>query len=326
MLREITFDSKKVPTFLDGAINAMALYKQTGIINKFDKCTVTAPIDYTTTGYGTITFNDGAIVICGRVVYIEAGTTLAIPITTTAGGSIGVKVDLNQNAGSQVAFYSKTTQTLTQQDLNENKTDGIYEFEIFKYTSNGTTLVLTYQTASVFDANETIIDGIIDGTLKVGSAENAENAILNNDTTYSALTTDTNGVLKVDDKYIITKLKVLMDTEPATAISMNSFNVIFADTKSLKGRKFKIDVGTSPSYIGVKYSFLFRIQGPAGGFSATEVDFIVNASTANSKVNAQILTLRVDFVENSNVLKGKLTNVGVTGIPFYINKLYEVFE
>lgn len=160
MLREITFDSKKIPAFLDGAINAMALYKQTGIINKFDKCTVTAPIDYTTTGYGTITFNDGAIVVCGRVVYIEAGTTLAVPITTTAGGSIGVKVDLNQNAGSQVAFYSKTTQTLTQQDLNENKTDGIYEFEIFKYTSNGTTLVLTYQTASIFDANETIIAGI----------------------------------------------------------------------------------------------------------------------------------------------------------------------
>lgn len=157
MLREITFDSKKIPAFLDGAINAMALYKQTGIINKFDKCTVTAPIDYTTTGYGTITFNDGAIVICGRVIYIEAGTTLAIPITTTAGGSIGVKVDLNQNAGSQVAFYSKTTQTLTQQDLNENKTDGIYEFEIFKYTSNGTTLTLTYQTASVFDANEDIL-------------------------------------------------------------------------------------------------------------------------------------------------------------------------
>lgn len=177
MLREITFDSKKIPAFLDGAINAMALYKQTGIINKFDKCTVTAPIDYTTTGYGTITFNDGAIVICGRVVYIEAGTTLAIPITTTAGGSIGVKVDLNQNAGSQVAFYSKTTQTLTQQDLNENRADGIYEFEIFKYTSNGTTLTLTYQTASVFDSNEININNIIDANLDNNSIESWKNTL-----------------------------------------------------------------------------------------------------------------------------------------------------
>lgn len=171
MLREITFDSKKVPAFLDGAINTMTLAKKTGIINLFSKCTVTAPIDYTVTGYGTITFNDGAIVICGRVIYIEAGTTLAVPITTTAGGSIGVKVDLNQNAGSQVTFYSKTTQILTQQDLNTNKTNGVYEFEIFKYTSNGTTLVLSYQSASVFDTNENIFADIFNANLSTDNIE-----------------------------------------------------------------------------------------------------------------------------------------------------------
>lgn len=160
MLRAYTFDDNiDIPSWADAGFYSMLLTKQTGIWNKYNKCDVTAPIDYSVSGYGTIKFNSGAINICGRVIYIDADTELAIPLTATSTGSIGVKVDLSQAVGEQVDFYSKTTQSLTQQDLNENK-NGVYEFEIFKYTSNGVSITLTKQNNLIEPLSEILeVDG-----------------------------------------------------------------------------------------------------------------------------------------------------------------------
>ena len=113
----------------------LVLLKILAYLTMQDDCSITIPIDYVSAvGYGRVSFNEGFGFIKGRAFYIEPTTTLDIPLTDTAGGSIGVKVDLSKSAGLEFAFYSKTTQTLTQDDLIENRATGVYEFEIYKYT------------------------------------------------------------------------------------------------------------------------------------------------------------------------------------------------
>lgn len=125
----------RTPPFIDAIVKAFSFVEDTGIFDYADDCSITIPIDYiSAVGYGRVTFNEGFGFIKGRAFYIEQGTTLDIPLTTTTGGSIGVKVDLSKSAGLEFAFYSKTTQTLTQDDLIENRATGVYEFEIYKYT------------------------------------------------------------------------------------------------------------------------------------------------------------------------------------------------
>ncbi len=125
----------RTPPFIDAIVKAFSFVEDTGIFDYADDCSITIPIDYVSAvGYGRVTFNEGFGFIKGRAFYIERGTTFDIPLTTTTGGSIGVKVDLSKSAGLEFAFYSKTTQTLTQDDLIENRATGVYEFEIYKYT------------------------------------------------------------------------------------------------------------------------------------------------------------------------------------------------
>lgn len=314
MLREINFDSKKVPAFIDGAINTMILYKKTGICDLFNACTVTAPIDYTTTGYGTITFNDGLIMIYGRGIYIEAGTELAIPITSTSAGSIGVKVDLNQNAGSQVVFYSKTTQTLTQQDLNENKTDGIYEFEIFKYTSNGTTLTLTYQSNSVLESNETILSGIFDGTYSV---KNSENAILKQDGTYEGLTKDSSGILYAGD-LIIPQIKTLW-TGSTTSVDLRSYGLSDGDileitTDVISIPIIKVVISSSPRTYFIPFINAGTIYATSllesNNISVSTTSISVNGvyyntykTTSESPTTGATITLANQGTSSLNILK-----------------------
>lgn len=146
MLKGYTFDENlDVPSWADGALYSMLLSKETGIWNMFEKCDVTAPIDYdTTAGFATIKFNKGAISVNGRALFIDQNTEFKVPLTATSTGSIGVRIDLSKPVTEQYEFYSKTTQSLVQEDLNDNRL-GKYEFEIFKYTSTGGSITLSKQ-------------------------------------------------------------------------------------------------------------------------------------------------------------------------------------
>jgi len=133
-----------VTPHIDSILNYYQNIRGTGYYDGIgDGGLVTISIDYTTAGYGKLTFNLGFFSIYGRHAMIEQGTQLSVPLTITSTGSIGIKVNLALAAGLEAQFYSKTSQSLTQNNLFTAPTSGIYELEIYRYTCDGTTLVLT---------------------------------------------------------------------------------------------------------------------------------------------------------------------------------------
>ena len=133
-----------VTPHIDSILNYYQNIRGTGYYDGIgDGGLVTISIDYTTAGYGKLTFNLGFFSIYGRHAMIEQGTQLSVPLTITSTGSIGIKVNLALAAGLEAQFYSKTSQSLTQNNLFTAPTSGIYELEIYRYTCDGTTLALT---------------------------------------------------------------------------------------------------------------------------------------------------------------------------------------
>ena len=126
-------------------LNSFSLLKKVGIFEGYgSNCsaistTITANSDNTF----TITLNKGAFNIYGGVGVIEQGTTVIIP-NTYSRGSFGIRVDLKNDAGQEVLFYTKSQDdALVQNDLQANEVSGVYEFELYKYTINGSVMTLT---------------------------------------------------------------------------------------------------------------------------------------------------------------------------------------
>jgi hypothetical protein len=175
MLRAITFKQGNVTPHVDGIIHKYQMINPTGIYSGFGgECGITAPIDYPSSGQAKVIFNEGIISVQGRHIGIDAGTEFSFSLSATSTGSLGVKIDLSQPAGSEVQFYTKTTQTLTQQDLAENRTTGVYEFEIYKFTATATTVTLGAKTAQIVATNKINLDAVksyVDDT--IASSEQA---------------------------------------------------------------------------------------------------------------------------------------------------------
>lgn len=123
-------------------LNAWCLAKKTGILDCLDRCT--AYTSSVSNNEATIIFNRGYIVICGRLVECESGTI--VRLTTPSSGSTSGKIILRYSLGSlgENEFVVTTKQgVLTQQDLNENPTNGVYEFELYSYVATSTNVTLT---------------------------------------------------------------------------------------------------------------------------------------------------------------------------------------
>ena len=168
-MRGITFDGQNNPAIIDAILNAYSNNKRTGIFKDYaDECDINSGISYDSTT-ATVTFKKGALMICGRVCYIRAGETLVLPLTATTTGSIWVKVDLSKSiASSEVQFElgTSTTTPTNKDDLLNNETDGVYYFIIYKYTSNGSTIELTKNTAEYVEPIEEVLSGLEDGTVQ----------------------------------------------------------------------------------------------------------------------------------------------------------------
>jgi len=183
---EITYSKiGRTPPFIDAIVKAFSFVEDTGIFDYAENCSSTIPIDYVSAvGYGRITFNEGFGFIKGRAFYIEQGTTIDIPLTDTTGGSIGIKVDLTKVAGLEFAFYSKTTQTLTQDDLIENRATGVYEFELYKYTCSENIITLgaqaslrTIKLKDYLNGANFITQSLGDNTKKIATTEFVQNGL-----------------------------------------------------------------------------------------------------------------------------------------------------
>lgn len=126
-------------------LNAFCLTKKTGIFDCLGKCEYISPISIDSANHkATITFNSGYVVICGRLVECEAGTEFVadLPVSGEESGYIVLRYDLSAFGENEFKVIQKTG-SLTQQDLNNNPIDGVYEFPLYSYTATPSSITLT---------------------------------------------------------------------------------------------------------------------------------------------------------------------------------------
>lgn len=170
----------KITPALARLFYAISFVKRTGIINGYygisgagTECDIIGTSITYSGGYVRFKFNKGAFSVCGACGVIEQGTdfkvgsTLGIPVgSNTSTGSMGIKVDLSQPAGSEVSFYYKNSGSLTHDNLLNNETDGIYEFELYKYTISSGVITFTSKTSELIIGLDTLCDNMLDGTFQ----------------------------------------------------------------------------------------------------------------------------------------------------------------
>lgn len=158
MLIPITFKADAGSSSKKGKIRAediSALFafclpgQKTGILDTLNKCEA-----YNATvsnGEASFYLHSGYVSICGHLIYIEEDTNvhITLPASGTVRGSFGIKVDLSQIVDAEVVFYAQESGSLTQNDLNENPTTGVYMFELYKYDATPTTFSLSTKTTEV---------------------------------------------------------------------------------------------------------------------------------------------------------------------------------
>lgn len=140
-------------------LNAWSLSKKTGILDWGGKCTITNTVpERASNGDVTITFNKGYIVICGRLIECEDGTNFTFNTSVNETGKIILKIDLNSSGENEFVIEKTTRSQLTQQDLNENPVTGIYEFELYSYTTSATNVSFTNSISSYVKN----VDGLVE--------------------------------------------------------------------------------------------------------------------------------------------------------------------
>ena len=124
-------------------INAWCLADKTGILDCLGRCEATSTTYSAMSNEAIVDFHNGYIVICGRLIECEEGSTVKIvtPLSGSVDGKIILRYDLN-NSGENEFVVTTTSSALVQQDLNENPLTGIYEFELYSYTATQTQVSL----------------------------------------------------------------------------------------------------------------------------------------------------------------------------------------
>lgn len=166
---------------------AFAYPKQAGILKITDTdCLGTVTMISQNPPKARITINKGYIVVFGRLITIEQGTTIDVdlPVSSEETGYIGVKIDLLQSGANEVTWFIKQTALVTENLLQKSST-GVYEFALYSYqaTPSGLTINLTSQKIENIDdylkgANFTT-QAEDDNSTKLATTEFVANAIEN---------------------------------------------------------------------------------------------------------------------------------------------------
>lgn len=125
-------------------LNAWCLASKTGILDCLDKCEAYMQSYAASNNEVTIKFKAGYIVICGRLIECEDNTTFIMrtPTSGTQTGKIILRYNL-ANFGNNEFVITTKTGDLIQNDLNDNPSTGIYEFELYSYTATSSSVTLT---------------------------------------------------------------------------------------------------------------------------------------------------------------------------------------
>lgn len=145
-------DSKKgkLTPAQNAQVNAWTLSRKTGIFNTLGKCTassVSTPLQNEV----TVTFNNGYFVVCGRLVEVEQGTTVKIPLPASGEVEGNIVARFNLSASQEGEFQVlATTGAIVTSDLNANPFDGRYDFVLYRYTANASGVELKERYDSIY--------------------------------------------------------------------------------------------------------------------------------------------------------------------------------
>ena len=144
---------------------AWTLKGKTGILNTLGKCEAYQTSNAISGGSATITFKSGYLVICGRLVECQEGTTYTLNnLVSGAKGMIVAKFDLQASAANEFQISSITGSPI-QQDLNEYPTTGVYEFPLYTYSVIGNKLTLFRDILSSDTYYIDDVNGLVDNIL-----------------------------------------------------------------------------------------------------------------------------------------------------------------
>lgn len=128
-------------------LNAWSLASKTGILDALGRCEAESLTYTATNNIATIVFKKGYLVICGRLVECEAGTEVQVNTPASPSGSTSGKIiaryNLGQSQEKEFEILTKQSGALVQQDLNENPSTGVYEFELYSYTATPNLVTLS---------------------------------------------------------------------------------------------------------------------------------------------------------------------------------------
>ena len=125
-------------------LNAFCLASKTGILDCLGKCEYSSQTSLTVVNNKVdIIFKSGYVVICGRLVECEEGTSFTLDnLADGQEGSVVLRYNL-ENSGEQEFVITKKMGVLDDQDLNNYPLTGKYDFELYKYKVQSNTVTLT---------------------------------------------------------------------------------------------------------------------------------------------------------------------------------------
>ena len=177
--------SGKVSTITARMLYANTFSGKVGIVKGYKKDDATDELsvayDNTATTSTTfrLVFNKGAVSIYGGVGIVEQGTVLDIARGLT-NNSVGIRINLANPAGQEMEWYVKSpTETLQKDDLQIHDTDGVYEFELFKITTTGTTPTVSEKTTQYIQSVNDFLEsklkdlGFYEGSISLESGSTA---------------------------------------------------------------------------------------------------------------------------------------------------------
>jgi len=140
----VTFNKDDLNNEKKGTIRAQDLAsmvglvypKKVGVLDIFDNPISVTNVDLSTTGYVKLTFSKGYVVVYGRLIYVEQGELVTLPLpASTESGNIGISINLAESGASEVEWFMKSGTLTTNNLLNENA-NGVYEMALYGYTAN----------------------------------------------------------------------------------------------------------------------------------------------------------------------------------------------
>lgn len=134
-VQKITFDGANVSAKVDADLHHFLFSNEIGILNGLK-----SSVGFTLAN-NTITFTDGYVVIYGRLIYIEPGTSVSVTPNASRMGLVVLGVNTSSN---EVSIYTKEQSgsypTLIRNNLlNSN---GTYELALCAYTKTTTSVTL----------------------------------------------------------------------------------------------------------------------------------------------------------------------------------------